>query len=307
MENVSKTNDNLVLLGIVEMANLRYLYATLAIIIYISTMMLSSMIVYTVWSDETLHEPMYIFIGNLMVNVMFGNSSVVPKMVTDLFFGMSTISLPGCLIQAFCYQSFTALECYTFTAMAYDRFLAVGHPLRYPILMTNRKAFQILSVILIYVFLSIGIIVVLASRLSLCGMYINNIYCETMSLLRLACGDTTVSNIFGMVWTMALVVTCMLVVIYCYIRTFLVCLKVSAEAYQKAIHTLVTHIVTFCTFMAVALFVSFRYRLGFGSLSTVAHVAISITGFIVSITVNPVIYGIRMEALRNKMILNLQK
>ncbi|KAM3936240.1 olfactory receptor 10G3-like [Leptodactylus fuscus] len=307
MENVSKVNSNLVLLGIVEMGHLRYLYAVLAILIYIITMMLSTMIVYTVWSEQTLHEPLYIFIGNLMVNIMFGNSSVIPKMVTDLLFGWKTISLPVCLIQAFFYQSFSTLECLTFTAMAYDRFLAVGHPLRYPILMTNGKAFRILSATSSFVFLSVTLVVVLVARLSLCGVSINNIYCETMSLLHLACGDTTVSNIFGTVWTMTLVVSCILVVIYCYIRTFLICLKISSEAYQKAIHTLVTHIVTFSTFMAATLFVVLRYRLGFGSLSTVAHVAISITGFIVSITVNPVIYGIRMEALRNKMVGNFQK
>ncbi|KAM3936237.1 olfactory receptor 10G3-like [Leptodactylus fuscus] len=235
------------------------------------------MIVYIVWSEESLHEPMYIFIGNLVVNVMFGNSAVLPKMVTDLFFGLSTISLPGCLIQSFCYQSFGSLELFTFTAMAYDRYLAVCYPLRYPTLMTNGRALQIVFAIFVFVFLSIGVTVVLAARLSMCGVNINNVYCETMSLLRLACGDTTINDIFGTIWTMTVVIGCILVVIYCYIRTFLVCLKISAEAYQKAIHTLVTHIATFFTFMATSLFVIFRYRLGSGSLSTIAHVAISIT------------------------------
>ncbi|XP_073527005.1 olfactory receptor 5AP2-like [Phyllobates terribilis] len=307
MENVSRINTNLVLLGIVEMENLRYLYATLAIVIYVLTMMLSSMIVYTVWLEETLHEPMYIFIANLVVNVMFGNSAVLPKVAIDLLFGWNTISIPACLIQSFCYQSFGSLELFTFTVMAYDRYLAVGHPLRYPTLMTNGRAYWILFAVLVFVSLSIGITVFLASRLSMCGMYINNVYCETMSLLRLACGDTSINNIFGTIWTMTVVVGCILVVIYCYIRTFIVCLKISAEAYQKAIHTLVTHIVTFSTFMATSLFVIFRYRLGSGSLSTVAHVVISITGLIVSVTLNPLTYGIRTEALRIKIIVNLQK
>ncbi|XP_056415968.1 olfactory receptor 1020-like [Hyla sarda] len=304
MENVSEIYRNLVLLGIVEIEPLQYLYAMIAIIIYVSTMMLSSMIVYIIWSEETLHEPMYIFIGNLVVNVIFGNSAIVPKMVIDLLFGLNTISLPGCLIQAFCYQSFGVLELFAFTVMAYDRYLAVRDPLRYPTLMTNRRAFWILFAALVFVSLSIGITVALAARLSMCGEYINNMFCETMSLLRLACGDTTINNVYGTIWTMTVLTSCLLVVIYCYIRTFLVCLNVSVEAYQKGIYTLITHIVSFSSFEAASLFVIFRYRLGSGSLSTLSHVFISITGVIVSITLNPLIYGIRTEALRIKLIAN---
>ncbi|XP_073524959.1 olfactory receptor 52B6-like [Phyllobates terribilis] len=307
MENMSKTYTNLVLLGVVEMEYLWYLYSILAIIMYVTIMILSSMIVYIVWSEETLHEPMYIFIGNLVLNVMFGNSSVLPKMAIDLLFGFNTISLPGCLIQAFFIQIFGSLELFTFTVMAFDRFLAVGYPLRYPTLMNNRRAFRILFAVLVYVFLGIGITVSLAARLSICGVYVNNIYCETMSLLRLACGDTSINNIFGTIWTMTMVIGCVLVVIYCYIRTFIVCLKISVETYQKAIHTLITHIVTFSTFLAATLFVTFRYRLGGDSLSTVAHVVISITGLTVSITLNPILYGIRTEALRNKIIVIYKK
>ncbi|XP_071989525.1 olfactory receptor 5AP2-like [Engystomops pustulosus] len=259
MENASKINTYLVLVGIVEMEHLRHLYATLALIIYIVTMIMCSMMVYTVWSEETLHEPMYIFIGNLVVNAMTSNSAVLLKLGIDLLFNFNTISLTGCLLQAFCIQSCASIEYFTFTVMAYDRYLAVCHPLRYPTLMTNGRAFQIIFVELVYVVASIGIAVALVARFSLCGMNINTIACETFTLLHLACGDTTVNNIFGTIMTLAMIVGCILVVIYCYIRTVLVCLKISAESRQKAIHTLVTHIVTFSTYLATTLFVIFRY------------------------------------------------
>ncbi|KAG8549542.1 hypothetical protein GDO81_020916 [Engystomops pustulosus] len=307
MENSSKINTNLLLLGIVEMEHLRHLYATLGIIIYISTMILSSMIVYVVWSEETLHEPMYIFISNLVVNGIFGNSTILLKLVVDLFFNFSTISLKGCLLQAFCVQSCGSIEYFTFTVMAYDRYLAVCHPLRYPTLMTNGRAFQIVFIILAYVFLGLGVGVALVARLSMCGVDINNIYCETLSLQRLACGDITVNTIFGTTWTLTMTVGCILVVIYCYIRTVLVCLKISSESSQKAIHTLVTHIVTFSTYLATTLFVTFRYRLGSGSVSAAGQIVISITSVLISVTFNPLIYGMRMEALRIKMFIKLQK
>ncbi|KAG8549541.1 hypothetical protein GDO81_020915 [Engystomops pustulosus] len=307
MENASKINTYLVLVGIVEMEHLRHLYATLALIIYIVTMIMCSMMVYTVWSEETLHEPMYIFIGNLVVNAMTSNSAVLLKLGIDLLFNFNTISLTGCLLQAFCIQSCASIEYFTFTVMVYDRYLAVCHPLRYPTLMTNGRAFQIIFVELVYVVASIGTAVALVARFSLCGMSINTIACETFTLLHLACGDTTVNNIYGTILTLTMIVGCILVVIYCYIRTVLVCLKVSSESRQKAIHTLVTHIVTFSTYLATTLFVTFRYRLGSGSLSVVSQVFIYITCLIISVLMNPLIYGIRMEVLRIKMIAKFQK
>ncbi|XP_077306982.1 olfactory receptor 51E1-like [Lithobates pipiens] len=289
------------------MENLRYLYATVAIVIYAITMILSFLIIYVVWSEASLHEPMYIFICNLLANGMFGGSSVLPKLVVDLFFRFRDIPIPGCLIQAFCIQSFGTVEVMTFSVMAYDRYLAVDNPLRYSTLMTNNRAFKLLLAIYIFVYVSISIVVILAARLTMCNVYIFNVYCETMSLLLLACGDISINNIFGTTWTVAVVGGCALLAVYCYICTFLVCVKMSSEACQKAIYTLVTHIVTFSTFEITSLFVIFRYRLGNSSPSIITHVIISISGLIISVTLNPLVYGIRTEALRMKIVFHLKK
>ncbi|XP_018426385.1 PREDICTED: olfactory receptor 1020-like [Nanorana parkeri] len=307
MENVSKVNTNFVLVGLVEMENLKYLYSLAYLIIYVTTLILCSAIILFVWLEEKLHEPMYIFIGNLVLNAMVGSSAVFPKLVVDLLIGFTSIQITNCLFQSFFIETFAYVEILTFTIMAYDRYLAVGHPLQYPVLMTNGKAVKSLAVIWIIIFTNRIIGVVLTARLPLCGIKINSVYCETMSLTRLACGDTTVNAIYGTTGTQLIVILSMLIVVYCYIRTFLICLKISTEAYQKAIHTLVTHIVAFSTYMAATLFVAFRYRLNIGSVSTVAHTVISMTGLTVSVTFNPVIYGVRTEALRIKMVNGIKR
>ncbi|KAM3936236.1 olfactory receptor 4L1-like [Leptodactylus fuscus] len=237
---------------------------------------------------------------------MVGSSAFLPKLAIDLFTGCSTISLFGCLSQAFIIQSFGMVEILTFTIMGYDRYLAVGFPLRYHSLMTNRKVLQ--SLVIIWLMSMIGqfIGVMLVVRLTLCGNTIKNVYCEAMSLVRLACVSTAVSDSYGTTCTLLLVVGSLIIVIYCYIKTFLVCMKISMEASQKAIHTLVTHIITFSTFVAAIVFVTFRYRLNGGSLSTVTHIVISISGLMISFTLNPLIYGIRTEALKIKMIQTLK-
>ncbi|KAG8538547.1 hypothetical protein GDO81_022417 [Engystomops pustulosus] len=304
MENESLVFNiqDYVLLGLKEMEYLKYFYSTVALLIYLTTIFLCTLIVYAVWTEQSLHEPMYIFIGHLVWNDVFGSSALFPKLVIDLLSGSSMISFVGCLIQSFCIQTFATVEILTFTIMAYDRYLAVGFPLRYHSLMTNRKA--LLSLAFIWLVLSgtqlIGAMLVV--KLRLCGNSIKNVFCETMSLTRLACVSPVVNDTYGTTMALILIVSPLLIVIYCYIQTILACLKVSKKANQKAIHTLVTHIITFSTFMGATLFVSFRYRLNGGSLSTATHVAISVCAMSVSFTLNPVIYGIRTEALRMKMV-----
>ncbi|XP_075190126.1 olfactory receptor 52E8-like [Anomaloglossus baeobatrachus] len=296
-----------VLVGLKEMEHLKYFYSVVALVLCLFIILLCTLMVCTVWAEPSFHEPMYIFICNLMWNVMFQSSVSHPKLAIDLFSGSSTISFSGCLAQSFCVQSFAGVETLTFTLMAFDRYLAVGFPLRYHSLMTNGRALQCLSVIWLVILKVNTVSAILVLRLTLCGNGINNVYCETMSLTRLSCVSTLVNDAYGTFSTLLLYGSSLTIVIFCYIQTFLICLKISMEASQKAIHTLVTHMITFLTFMVSALFVSFRYRFNGGSLSIVTHLVISVGGPTVSIVLNPLIYGIRTQALKTKIISNIKK
>ncbi|KAM9319763.1 olfactory receptor 5AP2-like [Gastrophryne carolinensis] len=265
------------------------------------------MIVYVTWVEESLHKPMYIFICSMVLNVMYGSSNYLPKLVIDLLTKYSTISLPGCLAQAFFSQSYHSAEIFTFMIMACDRYLAVGHPLRYPMLMTNLTVKRLLLAIWTYVIVCIAVVVWLTARLTFCGVNINNFMCETLSLLRLACSDISINNIYGTTYTLSMTIGSILVVLYCYIGTAIICLKHSMEAARKAAQMLVTHAMAFSIFMVGTLFVTFRYRLSSGSLSTTSHIAISMSGITTSVTLNPIIYGIRTKALRERIVHRVQK
>ncbi|XP_063297438.1 olfactory receptor 8U3-like [Pelobates fuscus] len=308
MENISLISINVFLVGIQEMETFKYLYFVIILGIYISNMLFCSLLMCIIRTEPSLHEPMYIFIFNLISNGMFGSTAFLPKLMIDLLSGSKTISIHSCLVQAFCIQCSACTEILTFTVMAYDRYLAVCYPLRYPTLMTNGKALRCAAVTWIVSFTYEAVVVILTARLTLCGTNINNVYCETLSLLKLSCGDTTVNNIFGTVTTLFLIIVSEMIVIYCYIQTFTVCLKISKDECQKAIHTLVTHLIAFSLFMGAVIFISFRHRLNIGALSNNLHLVLGVVGLTISITINPIIYGIRTVALRSKMInfLNLK-
>ncbi|XP_075051106.1 olfactory receptor 4B13-like [Mixophyes fleayi] len=239
MENLSRISTSFVFVGLLEMEKYRYLYSVLSLNLYMMPMLLCCLIVYVIWAEESLHQPMYIFICNLLLNGVYGNTVIFPQFIIDLMLGSSTISLPGCLTQIFCVQSYFTIDLFTFTTMAYDRYLAVGHPLRYPSMMTNRKALIYIFLIWVAAFIFVLIPVITTANLQFCGVNINNIYCDNMSLVRLACGDSSINNIFRLIGTFIIALLTLPIITYCYISTLLICLKISRSTSLKAFHTLI--------------------------------------------------------------------
>ncbi|XP_053312097.1 olfactory receptor 1J2-like [Spea bombifrons] len=260
-------------------------------------------IVSVIRTETSLHEPTYFFICNLIINGIFGSFVFYPKLMIDLLAGYTTLSFEGCLIQAFCIQTYAYVDIFMFTAMAYDMYLAIGHPLRYTTLMTNRKALTYIAASWCFVLVDQMVFVAWTSSLSLCGFTVKNVYCETMSLIKLSCGDAYLVNLVGSSVTLIIVMSSLLVVVYCYIRTSMICLRISREACQKAINALVTHLIAFTTYLATTLFVIFfRYKENGGATSRTAHLVLAMAGFAITSTLNPFLYGLRTEALKIKLV-----
>ncbi|KAM9319758.1 olfactory receptor 52H1-like [Gastrophryne carolinensis] len=304
--NKSETSTSFLLLGLVEMENFKFLYSGLAFFVYIINICICCVIIFVVWTESSLHEPMFIFICALVFNGLFGSSTFLPKLITDLLSGSFSISFSSCLVQSFFLHSFAAIEVFTFTLMAHDRYLAVGDPLRYSTLMTNAKALRYIMLNWPTAFIVVLVPVIMTSYLPMCGTNLNNVFCENMSLIKLACGDASVNNIFGAVEAFLIDGGCLVVIIYCYIRTFIICLRISKEACQKAIRTLITHLTAFSLFMIASFFILLRYRLSSRSISLTTHVLITVVGLLTPITVNPIIYGMRTEALKIKIVQKLK-
>ncbi|XP_040195192.1 olfactory receptor 11A1-like [Rana temporaria] len=306
MEIVANVSGSFVLLGLVEMEMQKYLYFPFFTVIYLFTLMINSIIVLVVLKEKTLHEPMYILIASLVFNGIFGSSSFFPKLIVDLITSSKTISHSECLIQAFCITTFALLEMSTFTVMAYDRYLAICQPLQYSTLMTNAKVLRITATCWVTAFIFVFITILMAWRLSLCGNKINSIYCDNMSFIVLSCLDALVNRIYTAVVTSSYFSITILVTVFSYFRIFIVCLRISKESRQKAIHTLVTHLLNFSIFLMGFLFVFLRYRLEAVNLPLMAHVLLSVTPLVFPPLLNPLIYGIRTHALKMKVVQYLQ-
>ncbi|KAM5180500.1 olfactory receptor 52E2-like [Mantella aurantiaca] len=306
MDNTTDIND-FVLLGLLELEALRYLYCVLFIVAYLGIILLSSVIVYVVVTEASLHEPMYVLICNLVLNGIFGSTSIFPKLIVDLITASKTISRISCLSQIQCVTTFTFFDISTFAIMAYDRYLAICEPLRYFTLMSLKIVMKLSVGSLVFCFFAVLVAVLLSARLPLCGRHIKSIFCDNVSYFVLSCVDSSVNNLYGTTITVSYLCVLLLVIFYSYIRIFVTCWTVSKEAQKKAIHTLLTHLINFSIFLLGLLFVFVRHRLGSNGLPLSTHTLLSICLVVAPPLFNPFIYGVRTKALQAKIGQFLQR
>ncbi|XP_058579567.1 olfactory receptor 7A10-like [Neofelis nebulosa] len=96
------------------------------------------LIVLAVSSDSHLHTPMYFFLANLsFVDICF-TSTVIPKMLWNIQTQSKVITYAGCITQMYFFLLFVELDIFLLTVMAYDRFVAICHPLNYMVIMNPR-------------------------------------------------------------------------------------------------------------------------------------------------------------------------
>ena len=133
----NQTITEFVLLGFYVRAELHLLLFIVFTVIYASIILGNMLIIVAVVSSQRLHTPMYFFLANLSFLEILYTSSVVPKMLEG-FLQEAAISVAGCLLQFFIFGSLATAECFLLAVMAYDRYLAICYPLRYPLLMGPR-------------------------------------------------------------------------------------------------------------------------------------------------------------------------
>ncbi|XP_043927864.1 uncharacterized protein LOC122802279 [Protopterus annectens] len=257
--------------------------------------------------EESLHEPMYIFLCMLAIINLVTCNIVLPKILAMLWFRENKISFETCLTQMFFIHIFSAAESSVLVAMSFDRYTAICNPLRYTNIFSN--AFMLKIGLLCYIR---GIILIipevwLASRLPYCTSRIIPIsYCDHMSVVKLACTDTTVSNVYGIIVISLIVLVDFVLIVLSYIKIFQAVLNIgSREEYQKALNTCGSHLSVVLFQYITASFSFITQRLGKVAGSD-ALVLFSCLYVILPAMLNPIIYGIRTKEIRKNILKHLK-
>ncbi|XP_070584696.1 olfactory receptor 11H6-like [Erythrolamprus reginae] len=177
-----------ILLGLESGQQWRFYLLILFSFTYTITLIENTTIITLVQLDDHLAQlPMYILLGNFSWLEMCYVTTSMPRMIFDLASPQGIISFKACFLQFYIFFSLGSTECFFLSAMAVDRYLAICHPLHYPIIMSSRNCSKLVASCWIAGFLGYAIPVTLTSRLSFCGSnIIDNFVCD-QGLLSLAC------------------------------------------------------------------------------------------------------------------------
>ena len=124
-----------ILLGLSSDWDIQVALFVLFSVAYLLTLLGNVLIVLLIRLDGRLHTPMYFFLSNLsLVDVSYA-TSIVPQMLAHFLVEHKGIPYVSCAAQLFFSLGLGGTEFVLLAVMAYDRYVAVCDPLRYPVIM----------------------------------------------------------------------------------------------------------------------------------------------------------------------------
>ncbi|XP_063813007.1 olfactory receptor 52E2-like [Pseudophryne corroboree] len=254
-------------------------------------------------SEKSLHQPMYFFFSMLAMTDLVLSSSAIPKMLGIFWFNFQEICFEACLTQMFIIHSFTAMESGFFLAMAYDRYVAICNPLRHSAILNNKAVLTIgLCVVsrAIVFFLPHPFIV---KTLIFCeDNIIPHTYCEFMAVIKLTCGDSSISKAYSLTVASMIGAFDLLCTITSYVLIFCTVFNLpTKQAGRKALSTCTSHITVILVFYSTATFTFLTHRFGH-NIGPQIHISIANVYLLVPPTLNPIIYGVRTKKIWQKLV-----
>ncbi|XP_053465332.1 olfactory receptor 2A14-like [Nycticebus coucang] len=211
---------------------------------YVLTLLGNGVILGIICLDSRLHTPMYFFLSHLAIIDMSYASNNVPKMLANLVNEKRTISFVPCIMQMFLCLVFAATECLILMVMSYDRYVAICRPLHYTVIMSWRVCTFLTVSSWVFSFLLVLVHLVLILRLPFCGPHeINHFFCEILSVLKLACADTSLNQLVIIAVGVLIPVGPFCLVLGSYLRILLAIQSIqSGEGRRKAFSTCSSHL-----------------------------------------------------------------
>ncbi|XP_066428542.1 olfactory receptor 6N2-like [Eleutherodactylus coqui] len=269
---------------------------TLLIIIYIFTLSGNLLIISLICTHPNLHVPLYIFVAILSFVEIWYTGITIPKMLTNLL-NEKMISFIGCILQIYFFHCMGITETYLLTVMAYDRYMAICNPLRYPYIMTNVCCFQLAASCWILGLFGPLAQIILLSRLSFCGSNkIEHIFCDFNPLIKLACSDTSLNVTVDFAINSFLLLLAFTCIITSYIKIISAVLKIkTTEGRKKAFSTCGAHLTVVLLFFGSVSFIYVRLT-NFKSVNYDRAMAVIYS--VLTPMCNPIIYSLRNREIR---------
>ncbi|XP_030008276.1 olfactory receptor 11A1-like [Sphaeramia orbicularis] len=281
-----------------DTGTLKYMYFILVLSLYLSIIAANVLLIVLICVNRSLHEPMYLFLCSLFVNELYGSTGLFPLLLFQILKDIHTVSVSFCFLQIVCVYSYATVECLTLAIMSYDRYLAICYPLHYNTHMTSHKVFLLISLSWLVSFLSVIVLTSLSSSLHLCGNVLNRVGCDNYLIVKLACSDTTVNNIYGLISVVIVVIIPLFFILYTYMRILKVCFSGSKQTRHKAVSTCTPHLASVINFAFGCFFQVIQSRFNLDNVPNMLRIFLSIYFLTCQPLFSPLMYGLNMSKIR---------
>ncbi|KAM5145622.1 olfactory receptor 6B1-like [Mantella aurantiaca] len=275
-------------------------------ITYVVTMTANVFIIIIVKTERRLHKPMYFFIGGLSFLEIWYPSVTVPRLLWSLKTTKEAISRAGCITQFYFHFSLGATEIFLLTVMAYDRYVAICNPLRYLAIISPKVCTTLILGTWAVGFISMIPPCVQIVNLSFCKeIQIDHYYCDLAPILHLSCSETSSIEKLFFCLSLFIILGCFFLIIIsyiCIIRTTL--MFPTATGRRKMFSTFASHLIVVLLFYGPIIFMFVRPSTG-----GLMHInkIVSIIPSVVTPLLNPIIYTLRNQEVKNAMKKTVQK
>ncbi|XP_049628856.1 olfactory receptor 12-like [Suncus etruscus] len=299
--NLSKESwQDFVLVGFEGGPETQALLFAVFLALYVVTVLGNLTMIVVITLDARLHSPMYFFLRNLSFLDLCYSSVIAPNALAN-FFSSKVITFAGCATQFFFFSLLVTTEGFLLAVMAYDRFIAICSPLRYPVTMCPSACARL--VLGTYCGGCLNSIVQTSFTFSLpfCSSHrIDHFFCDVPPLLKIACANTALNELvmFGICGLIIVGTTLVVLVSYGYIAITILKMH-SKSGRQKVFSTCGSHMTAVSLFYGTV-FVMYAQPGAVESMEQGKVVSVFYT--LVIPMLNPLIYSLRnkdvKEALR---------
>ncbi|XP_055968994.1 olfactory receptor 7A17-like [Sorex fumeus] len=298
-ENLTRVSDFL-LLGFSEDPELQPLIFGLFLSMYLVTVLGNLLIILATISDARLHTPMYFFISHLsFIDICF-TSTTVPKMLVNIRTESKTITYEGCLTQMYFFVLFGVLDIFLLALMAYDRFVAICHPLHYMVIMNPQLCALLVLVCWVISELNSLLQCLMVVHLTFCPeIHIPHFFCDLNQMVQLACSDNFIPTLVLYLLSALLAGGPLAGILYSYSKIVSSIRRISStQGKYKAFSTCASHLSVVSLFFCTALGVYMTSALPHNS-HTSSIVSVMYT--VVTPMLNPFIYSLRNRDIKGAL------
>ncbi|XP_016066547.1 PREDICTED: olfactory receptor 50-like [Miniopterus natalensis] len=295
--NNQSSVSEFLLLGLPIQPGQQGVFFTLFLGMYLTTVLGNLLIILLIRLDSRLHTPMYFFLSHLAFTDISFSSVTAPKMLMNMHTQDQSISYAGCISQVYFFLFWGDLDSLLLTSMAYDRYMAICHPLHYTTIMSQSLCVLLVIVSWVQSCASALLHTLLLARLSFCGdNTVPHFFCDLSTLLKLSSSDTTVNELLILTVGVVVITVPFICILVSYGHIGATILKVpSTKGMCKALSTCGSHL------SVVSLYYGAIIGLYFFPSSNNKDVIVAVLYTLVTPMLNPFIYSLRNRDMKGAL------